>query len=338
MEMLDSRSLINISNVSFKVFELVEKYKNDGLIFPEIRARNDVLVRITRESLNALLLGIPFPSICFSELQNGKLLVMDSSDKLRGIIGFLAGKISLPFDESLFYSNNDMVDYYDLIPDVKQDIFRSVIQTLIIRYDTPAFLQMYIGNYIGDFSISHSEAIRRELYANRGMEEIQNAMHITGKGATNFVREYNFIVFLSYVSNFRYMENYKNDFSFYQLEERMFDWIKGKYELVIDLYMLFDEARLKLRHDAIRERHFSTRLSEIRLLERKYSNFSPFEGHILGLAAVSCNISHYSSESIVCKIDDILFRLKSRDYILDDYMKKSNISYNSLVQIINHIR
>ncbi|MCI8995091.1 MAG: hypothetical protein HFI30_05305 [Lachnospiraceae bacterium] len=75
------------------VYQLYRMYQEEQLVFSDAPAmrRTKKIERIS-ETLETILLGISLPLIYESERQDGSLLVLESSDRLRCFIEFLDGQ------------------------------------------------------------------------------------------------------------------------------------------------------------------------------------------------------------------------------------------------------
>lgn len=65
-------SKIRIYELKYDLYDLVDRYQSKGIIFPSQNILQQHRQNITREAINALLYGIPYPQVYVSELQNGQ--------------------------------------------------------------------------------------------------------------------------------------------------------------------------------------------------------------------------------------------------------------------------
>ena len=66
--------------------------------------------------------------------------------------------------------------FFDLSARDRQDILRTKIPICIIEYETPVYMHLRIGAYIGNWTVEQEEAVRRVLYADKGIYTLQMAL------------------------------------------------------------------------------------------------------------------------------------------------------------------
>lgn len=135
-----------IDTRQYHVEEIFERYKRGMLIFyDKPRSFGYQRERITKEVLDALNRGIPFPPVYVSELQTGEFLVLDKSDRLRCLLEFLA--------------KNNVVNNFEL-----KDIYYAPILVHVIDYINPRYMHMQIGSFIEEWTALQEQSVRNIVY------------------------------------------------------------------------------------------------------------------------------------------------------------------------------
>lgn len=136
-----------IDTRQYYVEEIFERYMKGMLIFyDKPRGIGNQRERITKEVLDALNRGIPFPPVYVSELQTGEFLVLDKSDRLRCLLEFLA--------------KGDVYKNFDLI----KDIYYAPILIYVIDYINPRYMHMQIGSFIEEWTALQEQSVRNIVY------------------------------------------------------------------------------------------------------------------------------------------------------------------------------
>lgn len=140
--------------------DVYDRYKQGQIIFfaksNVSRSRKN---KITKEILEALYRGIPFPPVYVSELQTGELLVLDKSDRLRYLMEFLDHGFSFETLEEYSELNNKFERYYN-----RREIFYSKILLYVIDYMNPRYMHMQVGAFIEEWSMTQEQSVRNVLY------------------------------------------------------------------------------------------------------------------------------------------------------------------------------
>lgn len=135
-----------IDTRQYHVEEIFERYKRRMLIFyDKSRSFGKQREKITKEVLDALNRGIPFPPVYVSELQTGEFLVLDKSDRLRCLLEFLA--------------KNNVVNNFEL-----KDIYYAPILVHVIDYINPRYMHMQIGSFIEEWTALQEQSVRNIVY------------------------------------------------------------------------------------------------------------------------------------------------------------------------------
>lgn len=337
-------SKIRIYELKYDLYDLVDRYQSKGIIFPSQNILQQHRQNITREAINALLYGIPYPQVYVSELQNGQLLVLETDKRLQCLIEFIVGKFDIEMPELLkedyiIYKDDGRNVFFDLSARDRQDILRTKIPICIIEYETPVYMHLRIGAYIGNWTVEQEEAVRRVLYADKGIYTLQMALRDAKKTSLRLVTEAEFVVFLTYIVNFvvSYPEDCEEDQ--YAMQDNMFNYVRRK-ELNIDkLACLYTEARKCFTDAAFYYRYGRGRTPLFRKFFNKFSNIKPARGHILGMAACLCS-DIYDKHELVEMAYRIMQKLCDRDYAyeIEWQLRYSDLSKRSVKQILNELR
>ena len=331
------KNKIDIREYVFPLYEILDRYERDDVVFPNTKIRFSNKKNKVKEVLKATSMGIPFPNILFIELQSGQMIVAESSEKLKSIIGFMSDEYAVIVDE-LFSEQNDFI-FGELPSIIKRKIKMTEVACKIVRYGTPKYMQLYIAGYMENLSFSHMEAIRRELYKDSGMEIIQNTMSNGGWNLYYINREYEFIVFLTYVVNFIIEKYDGSNIGQFQMQDRMFNLIK-KNSLFItgifDVFVSLHEYVVRFNEAAYLEKGNQNLQSFIKF----FPSINPPIGHICGIAVAVCDDAGdiIGAEAVISEIFHRTISVNNvRDSILCDYLNVSDLSFRSLERIIKYI-
>ncbi|MDU5555810.1 DUF262 domain-containing protein [Streptococcus sp.] len=139
-----------------EINEYQEDYSNlvGALILEPIFQREYVWGKTKqRQLIDSIILGIPLPTFYFSTDKNGNFLVVDGKQRLKAILDFLNGKLSLPKEFSFLSKNKENKEVYfnDLETIIKtkiEDFSLScyvVNSTLIPRLQNLIFMRVNRG-------------------------------------------------------------------------------------------------------------------------------------------------------------------------------------------------
>lgn len=340
-------SKIRIYDLNYVLYDLVDRYQSKGVVFPNQNISLQQKQNITREALNALLYGIPYPQVYVSELQNGQLLVLETDNRLRCLIEFIVGKFTLEMSvlslgSERYYDLHgagERMKFAELNARDRQDILRSKIPVCIIEYETPLYMHLRIGAYVGNWSVGQEEAIRRVLYADRGIFVLQEALRINPKTHSGLMIEAEFVVFLTYIVNFVFYYHGDCKEDQYYMQEIALNYVdSGEFD-VERLAHVYIEARKYLTDAAFYNRYGTGRMPLFRIFSNRFSNIKPARGHILGMAACLC-ADIYDVQNLVEKAYRIMQRICVRDYDteMEVQLRNSDLSNISLERIINEFR
>ncbi len=136
-----------IDTRQYYVEEIFERYMKGMLIFyAKPRSFGNQRERITKEVLDALNRGIPFPPVYVSELQTGEFLVLDKSDRLRCLLEFL--------EREDVFKNGEFI----------KDIYYAPILVHVIDYINPRYMHMQIGSFIEEWTALQEQSVRNIVY------------------------------------------------------------------------------------------------------------------------------------------------------------------------------
>lgn len=151
------------------VYQLQRMCQDKRLVFPAVLSgKKGKRAERVSETLETILLGIALPVIYASERQDGSLLVLDSSDRLRDLMEFLGGRYLVAGLE--FYPELNGYGLEQLeqsLPRVTSLIYNYKISFQIIEYTTPKYMHMQVGNYIEKWNFTREQGVRNKLYGER---------------------------------------------------------------------------------------------------------------------------------------------------------------------------
>lgn len=240
------RERIIIDTRKYDVDEVFERYKRGLLIFYEKSAiKRTHKSKVTREVLEALSRGLPFPPVYVSELQTGELLVLDKSDRLRFLMEYLAygfktnSGSSFQIEEMRYLAEKSFV----------KDIFYSTIILHVIDYVNPRYMHMQVGAFIEGWSATQEQSIRSILYQRLGMQvldELFSEMNYPPKLKLSMQYKLIYFIMVSFITfkNFDYLENQNAD-KFQLLEKTMYELQDKDYSFLKDLCELFEYIFIK---------------------------------------------------------------------------------------------
>lgn len=157
------------------------------IIFPEapVLFKPRRTQRVT-EIVELILLGAAVPAVYVSELQDGRWLILESSDRLRALFLFLNHACTLEYMDTFpEYSGMSVTQLETEVPRVTSKIMNHNLQFQVIDYMTPKYLHLQIGKCVERWGCSREQGIRNALYQN-----------------------YDAIVFLKSLANKSYGKNY----------------------------------------------------------------------------------------------------------------------------------
>lgn len=96
------RKIVELSEKKFAVENLVRLYEGGRIHFPQVPGRKVRVSsgkKIVSELLKVIQIGIPMPIIYASELQNGDLLILESTDRLGYLLKYIEGEFSVSMEE-----------------------------------------------------------------------------------------------------------------------------------------------------------------------------------------------------------------------------------------------
>ena len=237
-----------------------------------------------------------------------------------------------------FYKNEGWLRFSDLTPRERQDILRTKIPICIIQYETPLYMHLKIGSYIGNWSVEMEEAVRRVLYENKGIFILRDAL-CGCKTPFRLMVEAEFVVFLTYIVNFVLNHSDDCEEDQYSMQENMLNYVRLNNFNVEKYAYIYTKARKYLTDSAFYYKYGSGRTPLFRIFLRKFSNMKPERGHILGMAACLCT-DNYDIEELVEKAYWIMQRVCDRDYDgeIGIQLRNSDLSKRSIGQIIDELR
>ncbi len=240
------RERIIIDTRRYTVDEIWERYKRGSLIFYK---KNVMRMRgkATREVLDALARGIPFPPVYVSELQTGKLLVLDKSDRLRFLMEFL----SLYNDDERFFES---------------DIFYSVITLHVIDYLNPKYMHMQVGSFIEEWSVTQEQSIWNIIYQNVGLnvlDELSSGMYRSF--GTKMLMQYHLLYYFMmkfFIQGKFDNPAFFNEDRYFLLEETIYEMKGLSYHVLLRLREQFEYDYNALNQRADRNARFEMKESE----------------------------------------------------------------------------
>lgn len=195
--MYESQRII-IDTRKYDVDEVFERYRRGQLIF--YKKRNPFIThknKVIREVLEALLRGIPFPPVYVSELQNGALLVLEKSDRLRYLMEYLDSG----FERNSRYGlgSEEIWDFSKKMEKhgLEKHIYYSSIMLHVIDYMNPKYMHMQVGAFIEEWAIGQEQSIWNILYRGNEMEIFEKLLsRLTYTKSLEVVVQYNLIYFI----------------------------------------------------------------------------------------------------------------------------------------------
>lgn len=163
------RKQIDIYEENMPAERAYRMYLEGRILFP--RAPLTVNLRRSRkiaDTLEEILMGLLLPPVYMSELQDGRLLVLDSSDMLKCLFDFLAGRLSCGYME-LYpelegYCIQRLEEEY---PRITSILYNYLLQIQVIDYLTPKYLHMQVGNHVANWNFSREQGVRNALYGGK---------------------------------------------------------------------------------------------------------------------------------------------------------------------------
>ena len=280
--------------------EIYDRYIQNKIIFFDNR---DYLryerKRITKDVINALAQGIPFPPVYVSELQTGELLVLDKNNKLYYLLRLMVSGESE-------YDGTEIVDI----------LYESII-LYIIEYRNPQYVHMRVGAFVEDWSATQEQAVRNILY--------EREYRYIFKGVLSFchweeslVDQYNFLYFslIQFIMDKRIRAIEYGDADKFKLLEKTYsillDISEGKIERISSFYAEISD--------------------DIRVNRRKVIGFSTFARlddrvKYIGFAGAWMRLMGSNNFDMLCQDRRVIAAIKNCDW-----------SYRSIVETIDIIR
>lgn len=197
-----------IDTREYDVDEIFYRYRQKQIIFYDEKRRDRQLQKkLSREVVDAIKRGIPFPPVYVSELQNGQFLVLDNNDKLKILLEYLENE-------------NSNEEY------LMQNIIYSKIIVYVIEYINPKYRHMQIGKFIETWKPIEEQKIWNILYGKEFTYEWERRLRNKLKTNASIVAlQYNLIYFIMAVliKNHTLEENDCEYFDRYQLLENTID-------------------------------------------------------------------------------------------------------------------
>lgn len=205
------QKIIELSEKRIMVENIMHLYEDGRIHFPQ----ESGLQKYNRETVSGLVraiqVGIPMPVIYVSELQNGDFLVLESEERLRGLIQYIQGDFGIDIDripqvkDGFYFHELDEEN-----PRLSGMILRTTFIFQIIDYRTPAYLHMEAGLFHGKWNISREQAVRRMLYKKKKiqnleyfMERVTDTMQWRGSGKSSLTDEYTVLYMLLFWGIYR---------------------------------------------------------------------------------------------------------------------------------------
>lgn len=163
------RRQIDIYEEKLAAERVYEMYLEGRILFP----RTPVTIKLRKikkvsDMLEELLMGLPFPAVYVSELQDGRLLILDTSDRVRCLFDFFEGKLSSGYME--LYPELEGYDIRKLEeehPRITSLLYQCPLKLQIIDYLTPKYLHMQVGNHVEKWNFSREQGVRNALYGGK---------------------------------------------------------------------------------------------------------------------------------------------------------------------------
>lgn len=161
---------------TYTLDEIYDRYIQNKLLFFANRGYSQYeRKRITKDVINALAQGIPFPPVYASELQTGELLVLDKNNKLYYLLRTM--------------EKGD--------PEYREDILDILYESIVIyviEYMNPRYVHMRVGAFVEDWSVTQEQAVRNILYE-REYQYIFKGVLSFYRWSRSLVDQYNFLYF-----------------------------------------------------------------------------------------------------------------------------------------------
>lgn len=160
------RKRIDIYEEKMSAEQAYEMYLEGKIVFPKapITVRSRKIKKVS-DSLEEILMGLPFPPVYASELQDGRLLILDTSDVLRCLFDFFSGKLSSGYME--LYPELEGYHIQELEeehPRITSIMYHYPLKLQVIDYLTPKYLHMQVGSHVEKWNFSREQGVRNALY------------------------------------------------------------------------------------------------------------------------------------------------------------------------------
>jgi len=143
---------VKIERINFSIYELKRQYEDSKrvIIDPNFQ-REDVWKTDEQKSelIESILMGIPLPTIYFSQDNSGQLQIIKGKECLFTIFDFINSKFKL----STLTLLSDLKDksFTDLYGNQQIDIEDCIVMTYIVKPPTPTIIKKYIFNRIDNW-------------------------------------------------------------------------------------------------------------------------------------------------------------------------------------------
>ena len=176
---------VMIDTRKYSVDEMLSRYEEKRILFCNYGKIERNFQEKTKEILEELGKGIPFPIVYASELQRGELLILDKNGKLKNLLTYM--------QKCLQYRNrkNEFYNYKS------RDILYSQIIVYVIDYINPKYMHMQVGKFIEEWQPTQEQIVRNILYKEDDVEKIQWILDEGKKTrTTKLVMQYYFTYFI----------------------------------------------------------------------------------------------------------------------------------------------
>lgn len=168
---------IRFDTRKYDLDEVFRRYKSGNLIFYK---KNSITgkrrSKVTREVLEALLRGIPFPPVYTSELQTGELLVLDKSDRLRFLMEYLVFAYGEDQKENQMEQSNYFSEIRQMYSDWMKDIFYAPIMLHVIDYTNPKYVHMQVGAFVEEWPVTQEQSVWNVIYQKSGAQILEDLL------------------------------------------------------------------------------------------------------------------------------------------------------------------
>lgn len=309
--MYNSKKII-IDTRKLDMYDIFERYKSGLLIFYEKRRIvKSQKISVIKEVLEALARGIPFPPVYVSELQTGKLLVLDKSDRLRFLMEYLEHAFGITTDRDLKREFGD--------PYFMKDVLYTEVLLYVIDYWNPKYMHMQVGAFIEEWTVAQEQSVRNILYDGAGVQALEKVLtesYVSRK--SEFQMQYGFIYFIMV----HFILIRKFDGSEYENADKfqLIDQSFGELEY-IKLPYLIELRDAFMRAQNLFDRRFQ-KIFNFRYTQERKTKYVCFIGAWMQIYGEYCLDELLESKEMKRRMTECDMSYRDIHFILEDFRRK----------------